>query len=209
MPAERKPQKWWQTLPGVLTATAATITAVTGLVVALRQLSVFGHTAKRPPAEGHARADPAEGTKPDGAGAETGTTATSPAGREQAGPFPVSLKAGEEVRLGGNVYKILSARLDRYNTEKRALHFTVRMTNHGRFPANFWSSTFRLIVDGVPKAPEDLLDKVVASESADEGELEFIVPAATQSAILRLIGGDESTEIPFELSGARVAERSE
>jgi len=32
-----KPQSWWQTLPGILTAVAALITAVTGLIVALNQ----------------------------------------------------------------------------------------------------------------------------------------------------------------------------
>ncbi len=41
-----KPQKWWQTLPGILTAVAAIITAVTGLVIALNQAGVFSGTSK-------------------------------------------------------------------------------------------------------------------------------------------------------------------
>jgi len=36
-----KPQSWWQTLPGILTAVAAIITAATGLIVALNQAGVF------------------------------------------------------------------------------------------------------------------------------------------------------------------------
>lgn len=32
-----KEKSWWQTVPGVLTATAGIITAVTGLIVALNQ----------------------------------------------------------------------------------------------------------------------------------------------------------------------------
>lgn len=34
-------QGWWQTVPGILTATAGIITAVTGLVVALNQIGFF------------------------------------------------------------------------------------------------------------------------------------------------------------------------
>ena len=36
MPEESKQQNWWQTLPGMLTAVGALLTAVTGLIVALR-----------------------------------------------------------------------------------------------------------------------------------------------------------------------------
>jgi hypothetical protein len=37
MAEEPKPQSWWQTLPGILTAMAGIITAIAGLVVALHQ----------------------------------------------------------------------------------------------------------------------------------------------------------------------------
>ena len=48
MPEERKPQSWWQTVPGVLTAAAGTITAVTGLIVALNQSGLFGEKEEAP-----------------------------------------------------------------------------------------------------------------------------------------------------------------
>jgi hypothetical protein len=38
---EEKPQSWWKTLPGILTATAGFITAVSGLVLALHQAGIF------------------------------------------------------------------------------------------------------------------------------------------------------------------------
>ncbi|MBL8190197.1 MAG: hypothetical protein JNK38_19430 [Acidobacteria bacterium] len=42
MPVEpAKSQSWWQTLPGILTAVAAIITATTGLIVALNNAGVF------------------------------------------------------------------------------------------------------------------------------------------------------------------------
>lgn len=43
-----KPTSWWQTLPGVLTAIAAVIGAVSGLIIALKQAGVFD--AKEEPA---------------------------------------------------------------------------------------------------------------------------------------------------------------
>ena len=41
MTNEQRPISWWQTLPGILTAVAATLTAVTGLVVALNQTGLL------------------------------------------------------------------------------------------------------------------------------------------------------------------------
>jgi hypothetical protein len=36
--------------------------------------------------------------------------------------------------------------------------------------------------------------------SAEEGEVEFVVPAVTQTTMLRLSHANESTEIPVDLS---------
>src|SRR5262245_35465266 len=44
-----KPQSWWQTLPGILTAVAGIITAATGLIVALNQAGVFQGKEKTVP----------------------------------------------------------------------------------------------------------------------------------------------------------------
>src|SRR6266566_3239866 len=46
MTEESKTQSWWQSLPGILTATAGTITAIAGLVVALYQAGFFEHDKK-------------------------------------------------------------------------------------------------------------------------------------------------------------------
>jgi hypothetical protein len=44
-----------------------------------------------------------------------------------------------------------------------------RMMNHDRFDANFWDQSFRLIVNGVPMAPESGLNELVSAESTQEG----------------------------------------
>ncbi len=47
MPDEpSKSHSWWQTLPGILTAVAAIMTASTGLIVALNQAGVFSRESK-------------------------------------------------------------------------------------------------------------------------------------------------------------------
>src|SRR5262249_35840194 len=45
----QKPQaeKWWQGVPGIITALAALITAVTGLLIGLRQLGYFQTTSSQ------------------------------------------------------------------------------------------------------------------------------------------------------------------
>jgi hypothetical protein len=50
MDEDRKPEgSWWRTVPGILTAAAGTITAVTGLIVALQQSGLLGGGDKPPP----------------------------------------------------------------------------------------------------------------------------------------------------------------
>ena len=49
MADEQKQQGWWQTIPGILTATAGIITALAGLIVALYQAGSFDTEDKRVP----------------------------------------------------------------------------------------------------------------------------------------------------------------
>jgi len=186
----RKPVNWWHTLPGVLTALAAVITAITGLVVALRSNAAPGPEANSPPA--------AVVEQPGGRTSSPATNASLPA-------ETVSLPSGMEVRLAGGdaVFRILSARLAPFNREKRSLVFSVRYTNNGRYPANFWVASFRLLVEDVPRAPTNSLNEVVAGESAKEGEVAFEVPADTTRVALRISAGDERTDIPFVLPAAQ------
>jgi hypothetical protein len=73
------------------------------------------------------------------------------------------------------------------------------MMNHGRYDANFWDRSFRLIVDGVPMAPESALNELVPGQSAKEGDVLFVIPHGTRGATLRITYGDDSTEIPLRL----------
>jgi hypothetical protein len=102
------------------------------------------------------------------------------------------------------VYKILAAQLDGYAPGKRSLRFDVRMTNNGRFPANFWGDSFRLVVDGVPRAPDNSLNELVAANSAKEGAVEFVIPDTTTDVGLQ-VGevGEKAPAIPIALKTAK------
>jgi hypothetical protein len=57
-----------------------------------------------------------------------------------------------------------------------------------------------LRVDGAPSAPVGTLNKLVPAQSAEEGVVEFVIPAATKAVVLLVRQADESTGIPVDLS---------
>jgi hypothetical protein len=73
------------------------------------------------------------------------------------------------------------------------------MMNHDRFDANFWDQSFRLIVNGVPMAPESGLNELVSAESAQESNVLLVIPHGTTDGTLKIT--DESTEVPLALLG--------
>lgn len=77
MAEEPKLHSWWQTLPGILTATAGIITAVTGLLVVLYNAGVFQPGGKD--SSPTYTASPVTG--PDAEPAQPGQSSDKPAGR--------------------------------------------------------------------------------------------------------------------------------
>jgi hypothetical protein len=179
---------WWQTLPGLLTAGAAIITALGGLLVAIHQTGFFDRSTQ-PPALTQGK------SLPTGAGSVAApVTAGDTASR------PITLPTNIEVRSGQSVYKLLSARLDPYSSDKVSVYFSVRMTNNSRFPVNFWSDSFRLSVDGSLQAPINFLNEIVSSNNVMDGDLEFVIPASASTVGLQMgdVGEDKPT-IPIDL----------
>ena len=190
-------KSWWQTLPGVLTAFAAVITAVTGLIVAVRPFR--SPAESRPPIEN-------SGSGASSGAATTASTVSSPGGTTQgpskaAAAQAVRLPSPSQVKLahGDIVIDLLRARLEPYNATTRSLALRVRLTNNGNYGVNFWTASFRLVVDGVPRAPTNDLNEVVDGRAAEDGDVVFDVPTEAKSVALRLIWGDEQTDVPLDL----------
>jgi len=100
---------------------------------------------------------------------------------------------------GDAVITILSAQTEPIDADRRLLKLHLRYTNTSRYPANFWSASYRLLVADVPRAPTNLLDEVVDGDSAKEGDVMFDVPVTEKSVVLQVSAGDEKSRLPLKL----------
>src|SRR5262245_35744880 len=201
------PKSWWQTLPGIITGLTAIVTALAGLVVAIQQTGWLGPGLQTPPSRPptttqapSASAPPAASAPasapPAPASASRAASAPAPAARA---PVPVALPALREYKFPGATITLLKSEVVPRTTESDELRFRLRMMNHDRFDTNFWDQSFRLILDGVPRAPESGLNELVAGESAKDGDVFFVIPRGTTAVQLRIGIGDKHTEIPLDL----------
>jgi hypothetical protein len=126
----------------------------------------------------------------------------TPSGKPRRTSFdtlPRSLPSGQEITLSAYTYKILEAKLDRLGSSKLRVQFRIRLTNHDGYPINFWTRTFRLLEDGVPRSPVSELSEAVEGHSAKEGMVEFAVPDSVQHVLLQIRHGDDVAELPLIL----------
>jgi hypothetical protein len=126
-------------------------------------------------------------------------TPAPPARKKLPGPFPMTIASGMQVRSGGMGYRILSAGLRRRNMERLELYLIVRATNHGEYQANFSDATFRLEVDGIPRAPVSRLNELVDGNSARDGEVVFVVYDTIETLVLLVGHSNEKTRVPLDL----------
>jgi hypothetical protein len=140
------------------------------------------------------------GPKPDQPSDAAGATGQTETAAPQAGTYPVELPAGQEVKGEDRSYAILKIALDRHEIDQLSLAFTIRMTNQGQYPANFWNASFRLLADGVPVAPIGDLNELVDGNSAKEGVVKFAIPAKTQKVELQVDRlGPDAPALPIAL----------
>jgi len=183
--AENNSPSWWQTMPGILTGLAAIITAVTGLLLAFNRT-----TGRSDPVA------PSSASSPPTVSREARPTST-PASPASSGEIP--LPEIHQVKLPGAVITVLSAKMEPIDAERRSVTFRVRYLNTGGRQANFWSSSFQLIVDDVPRSQTNFLDELVDAHSAKEGDAVFEVPPGVKDVVLQISSGDEKTRLPFKL----------
>lgn len=116
--------------------------------------------------------------------------------------YPIALPAGQVVKGEERTYTILKIELDKHEIDQLALTFTVRMLNEGKYPANFWNANFRLLADGVPLEPFNMLDEVVDANAAKDGTVSFAFPANTKQVALQIDKfGAEAPGLPIALPG--------
>ncbi|MBB3180282.1 hypothetical protein [Variovorax sp. Sphag1AA] len=201
MAEEEKSKSWWQTLPGFIASLTAATTAAAGLLVALKQVGWIG--SPQPPAP----PTPQQQQSSQGGGTSSAPSPSpAPAASAAAAApasHPVTLPELREYKLGPATFTLLSATLSPQTAEKDALKIQVRMLNNNTYDANFWDKEFRLILDGVPMAPESNLNELVAARSAKDGTVMFVVPRGTASVNLQIDYADQQTVIPLTLAAPR------
>ena len=104
-------------------------------------------------------------------------------------------------------FAILGAQVERRSAEKRTLKLSIRLTNAGPSDLGFWSDSFRLLIDGVPRAPTSRLNESVDARSAKDADVVFEVPATAKSLELQITSGRETGAIPLMLSPVTGRER--
>lgn len=179
---------WWQTLPGVLSAIAAVLTAVTGLIV------VLGPFDSEPESE----QSPSAATAPARAVTDGPGDASRPA-PEQSPAYRVIVPGRAVASLGQGklIYTIEDVSTRQRNPGELEVRFTIRLKNTGDYDANFWGRTFRLLVDGGSQAPvPDDLNELVAGKSSGEGTISFAV-AETANELALMVG---DVKLPLTIS---------
>ncbi len=209
---ENKSRRWRQTVPGILMAIAG-ITAIVGLLVTLRAIGFLGDiensASLSPPSyDDTARRSetPAPSITPAKTAAPSKTEQSSVAPKifdDRARPYSVSFPSGTEATLhshrANGTYKILAAQVESRNTGKLILKLSIRLTNTGRLDLGFWSDSFRLVIDGVPRAPISWLNESVDARSAKEGDILFEMLDAAESLVLSVANGEDTANIPIVL----------
>lgn len=216
MPDETTAGGFWRTLPGVLTAMAALLTAVGGLVVALHQTGILGGR----PAAGASYTPLASGGGTSGTSSTSGGTSGSTggggpvAGDGAPGNTPTGASttgaatarslalAGTEVRVDVATFRIVSADLVSVAPGQGELRLAVRVTNGAEsnyLPVSV--DSFRLLVDSVPQPPTSAFDTwtAIPPRSAQAGTVTFALPDGARSVALVMTAGNASRTVPVDL----------
>lgn len=184
---------WWMTLPGMLTAGAAFITAVTGLA------ALFMDDEPKPAVV----APVANGIPATPAAAPVPISAPTPA--SQSANLPrYEIDGAGEVRFEQpypSTYSVLSIASEPRGADSLGLRFHIRLLNRSRYPINFWDAGFRLLIDGVPAAPDSGLNVVVDGNAANQADITFPTPRRAGQLALRILHSDDQVaDLPLRLA---------
>lgn len=127
--------------------------------------------------------------------------------------YPIKLAAGQRATVGTTNYTVLSATLDldadgkRADAGKRFLILKTRVENTSDFRGGMTlgGDNFRLLVDGVPLAPDVSPSTVIDAKSAVEGDVVFAVPETATKAELQVgeVGREQPATIGINLKGGK------
>ncbi len=128
------------------------------------------------------------------------TTSSESAAAVRGQPYGVALPPIAEIAHRSLIYTIVSASVVPFNNGSSELRVRVRFSNDGRYDANAWDESFRLVVGGNTLAPTSRLNEIARGHSLTQGIVTFTVPANAAEATLQIIEGERKAELPLDLS---------
>ena len=166
-----------------------------GAIALVAILSFFALRRDSPPEV--MRPEPSVATTSAAAATTAANASSSKVTRGQ--PYGVALPRIAEVahRL---IFTILSASVVPLSNGTSELRVRVRFSNEGRYDANAWDDSFRLVVAGNTLAPTSRLNELARGHSLTQGIITFEIPANTGKATLQVIEGRRTGELPLDLS---------
>ena len=134
--------------------------------------------------------------------APTATTAanTTASKGTRGQPYGVALPGIAEVAHRSLIFTVLSASVVPLGNGTSELRLRVRFSNEGRYDANAWDDSFRLVVAGTTLAPTSRLNELARGHSLTQGIVTFEIPAKAGKATLQIVEGRRTGELPLDLS---------
>jgi len=129
------------------------------------------------------------------------TTAGLAANKVPEWKLPITCPSGQTANVGHAMYRLLSVHLQHHATGQNMLEFQVRMTNNTSYPTNFLENHFRLIINGVPIAPNEAPNEILDKGQSKDGKVSFIIPETVTKVELQ-VGqvGQETDNIAIDLT---------
>jgi hypothetical protein len=116
-----------------------------------------------------------------------------------AGAIAIAVPRVAEVAHGTLIYSLLDAGVTP-GAPANTLRLRFRVSNEGRYDANLWDSSFRLVVNQEVLTPTSGLNELVAGSSVKDAVVTFEVPQDARAATLRIVQGDQQGDLPLDLS---------
>lgn len=117
--------------------------------------------------------------------------------------LPVRLSAGQRAGVGRATFEVTSAVIERATVERVELLLAIRCTvTRDHFGTNFWSDSVRLVVDGVPRAPDNSVNEVVSGGASKDATFVFSLEQMPAALDLQFFDTGEVGQVPIDLAMA-------
>ena len=115
--------------------------------------------------------------------------------------LPAALSVGQLVEVGKVGYRISAAVIDRETVEKTSLTVTIRCSApRGGGAVSFGSTTVRLWIDGVPRAPVNFVNLAVDAGDSKEDHFIFGLVSMPQTLEVGIQHAGDSVRVPLPLA---------